>query len=82
MIAQFLSTVFVVLILSVLILIAWKLVIPFVMRESQRQQKLDEVEEYRKRQEKVNEVHKAKAEEELKQELGDIPFGDGEEGKP
>lgn len=82
MIAQFLSTVFVVLILSVLILIAWKLVIPFVMRESQRQQKLDEVEEYRKRQEKANEVHKAKAEEELKQELGDIPFGDGEEGKP
>jgi len=78
MIAELLSTIFIVLILGVLILIVWKLVIPFVMKESQRQQKLDEVEEYRRRQEKINEVHRVEAEEELKQELGDIPFGDDE----
>lgn len=81
MIAQFLSTIFVVLILGVLILGVWKLLIPFMMQESRRQQKLDEVEEYRRRQEKVNETHRVKAEEELKQELGDIPFGDGEDGQ-
>ena len=81
MIAQFLSFVFIVLIFAVLILVVWKLIIPFIINESKRQEKIDQVNEYRRQQAKVEHVHVVHAEEELKQELGDLPFSGDSEGK-